>query len=154
MSPRLVKIQARAICEALARLDPAGKAHFEANLKAYSAELDRLDARLAARLAPLKGRKMYVFHPAFGYFADAYGLLQVPIETEGKEPGPRQLARLVDQAKRDQVKVMFVQPQFSTKSARAVAASLGGAVVPIDPLARDYLANLERLAAAVEQGLR
>jgi zinc transport system substrate-binding protein len=154
MAPQLVKIQARNICDALSRLDPAHKEEYAANLRAFAADLDRTDARISRALAPLKGRKMYVFHPAFGYFADAYGLIQVPIEMEGKEPGARQLAKLIDRAKKDGVKVMFVQPQFSAKSAEAVSRAIGGVVVPIDPLARDYLANLDRIAAAVERGLR
>jgi len=153
MSPRLVKIQARNMCDALARLDPAHRQTYAANLRAFEADLDRLDARLARVLAPLKGKKMYVFHPAFGYFADAYGLVQIPIEIEGKEPGPRQLAALISQARKDGVKVLFVQPQFSPKSAAAVARAIGGVVAPIDPLARDYAANMERLASAVEEGL-
>ncbi|MCX5827891.1 MAG: zinc ABC transporter substrate-binding protein [Deltaproteobacteria bacterium] len=154
MAPKLVKIQARNIYEALSRLDPAHKQEYATNLRAFDADLDRMDARISRSLAPLKGRKMYVFHPAFGYFADAYGLIQVPIEIEGKEPGARQLAKLIDRAKKDRVKVMFVQPQFSARSAEAVAKAIGGVVVPIDSLARDYLANLDKIAAAVERGLR
>lgn len=154
MAPKLVKIQARNICDALSRLDPAHKQEYEENLRAFDADLDRADARISRALAPLKGKKMYVFHPAFGYFADAYGLIQVPIEIEGKEPGARQLAKLIERAKKDGVKVMFVQPQFSARSAEAVARAIGGVVVPIDPLARDYLANIDRIAAAVEKGLR
>ena len=82
MAPKLVKIQARNICDALSRLDPAHKQEYAANLKAFEADLDRVDARISRSLAPLKGRKMYVFHPSFGYFADAYGLIQIPIEIE------------------------------------------------------------------------
>jgi len=154
MAPRPVKIQARNICDALGRLDPAQKQEYAANLKAFEADLDRVDARISRSLAPFKGRKIYVFHPSFGYFADAYGLIQVPIEIEGKEPGARQLSKLIERAKKDRVKVIFVQPQFSARSAAAVAKAIEGAVIPIDPLARDYLANLNRIAAAVEQGLR
>ncbi len=154
MSPKLVQIQAQNIHDALCRLDPDHRQSYGANLQSFREDLDRLDARIARSLAPIRGRKMYVFHPAFGYFADAYGLIQVPIEIEGKEPGARQLANLIERAKTDGVRVIFVQKQFSDKSAGVVAKAIGGAVVPIDPLAKDYLANLERTAAAVERGLR
>jgi len=154
MAPKLVKIQARNIYEALIRLDPAHKQEYASNLQVFEADLDRVDARIFRSLAPLKGRKMYVFHPAFGYFADAYGLIQVPIEIEGKEPGARQLSKLIDRAKKDRVKVIFVQPQFSARSAEVVAKAIGGVVVPIDNLDRDYLASLDRIASAVERGLR
>ena len=154
MSPRLVKIQARNICEALIRIDPASREPYLKNLQSFLTDLDRVDARIARSLAPVKGQTMYVFHPAFGYFADAYGLIQAPVEIEGKEPGARQLAALIDRAKKDKVRVIFVQPQFSSKSAGVVAKAIGGAVVPINPLAKEYLANLESMASAVEQGLR
>ncbi|SEM04614.1 zinc transport system substrate-binding protein [Syntrophus gentianae] len=154
MDPKLVKIQARNIQAALERLDPAHKGEYSENLRVFQQDLDRVNGRIARSLAPFRGSSMYVFHPAFGYFADAYGLKQVAIEIEGKEPSARQLAELIDRAKKERVKVMFVQPQFSRKGAEAVAKAIGGVVVPIDPLARDYLANLDRVAAAVEQGLR
>lgn len=154
MAPKLVKLQARNISAALTSLDPAHKQEYAANLQAFEAELDRVDGGISRALAPFKGSKIYVFHPAFGYFADAYGLIQVPIEIEGKEPGARQLTKIIDRAKQDRVKVLFVQPQFSAKGAAAVAKAIGGVVVPIDPLAGDYPANLERIAAAVARGLR
>ena len=154
MSPKLVQIQARNIHDALCRLDPAHKQQYATNLKAFLNELDRVDARIARSLAPVRGQKMYVFHPAFGYFADAYGLVQVPIEIEGKEPGARQLADLIDRARADGVRVIFVQPQFSGNSASVVAKAIGGTVIPINPLSKEYLANLENIASAVEQGLR
>jgi zinc transport system substrate-binding protein len=154
MDPKLAKIQARNISDALCRLDPVHKQDYTENLKAFQADLDRVDARISRSLAPFKGRRMYVFHPAFGYFADSYGLVQTPIEIEGKEPGAKQLASLIERAKRDRVKVIFVQPQFSMKSAGIIAKGIGGVVVPMNPLARDYLANLEKIASAVERGLR
>jgi len=154
MSPKLVKIQAQNIHDALCRLDPSHKQQYAVNLKSFQEDLDGLDARIARSLAPLKGRKMYVFHPAFGYFADSYGMIQVPIEIEGKEPGARQMSELIERAKKDGVKVIFVQQQFSKKSADVVAKSIGAIVVPINPLSKEYLTNLEKMADAVEQGLR
>ncbi|HOE16797.1 MAG TPA: zinc ABC transporter substrate-binding protein [Syntrophorhabdaceae bacterium] len=153
MDPKLVKVQARNICEALCGLDPANAKAYSGNLKAFLSDLDRIDQRIASMLAPLKGSNMYVFHPAFGYFADSYGLHQVPVEIEGKEPGARQLAGIIERAKRDRVRVIFVQPQFSTKSAETIAKAIGGAVVPINPLSRDYLSNLGKMASEVEKGL-
>jgi len=153
LSPRLAKIQAANICEGLMAVDPRHAATYERNLKALQADLDEVDARIAEALAPLKGRKFFVFHPAFGYFADAYGLKQVPVEIEGKSPGARQLAVLIEKARQEGVRVIFVQPQFSPRGAQAVAEAIGGAVVPIDPLARDYLKNLEHIAQQIKRAL-
>jgi len=149
LNPLYVKTQAETICDALGKLDPAQADEFRKNLAAFQADLDRVHAQIADTLAPLRGREIFVFHPAFGYFTDAYGLKQVPVEIEGKEPTARELTRLIGRARAAGVKVIFVQPQFSPKSAAAVAETIGGAVVPMDDLPRDYLKNLEDMAAKV-----
>lgn len=154
LSPRLAKIQAGTICDTLAALDPERAAVYRQNLAALEAELERLREELAAVLAPLRGQDVFVFHPAFGYFLDEFGLRQVPVEIEGKEPTARQLVTLIEQARAAGVRVIFVQPQFARKSAAAVAEAIGGVVVPLDPLARDYVANLRDMAAKVRDGLR
>lgn len=99
----------------------------------------------------LPNRSFLVFHPAWGYFADTYGLIQVPIEKEGKEPGARALVALIEQAKREDVKAIFVQPQFSATSAEQVARAIGGRVVPIDPLSPDYADNLRAVARQIAE---
>jgi zinc transport system substrate-binding protein len=154
LDPKRVKIQAETISKALKETDPAHADEFEKNLKAFQADLDRVDMKIAGILAPLKGGKIYVFHPAFGYFAESYGLTQVAVEIEGKEPSPKQLSRLINMAKKEEVRVIFVQPQYATKEARTVARAIGGVVVPINPLPWNYLKNLEDMANIIEKGLR
>jgi zinc transport system substrate-binding protein len=154
LDPRLVKLMATTICEELCRLDPSSADTFRANLAAFHGELDAVDARIRALLAPLKGREFLVFHPAYGYFGDSYGLEQVAVEIEGKEASPRQLTMLIEKAKAAGARVIFVQPQFSMSSAEALAREIGGAVIPLDPLARDYLGNLEVMAEKLARGLR
>jgi zinc transport system substrate-binding protein len=153
MNPLLVKIQAQTICEALVAADAVHADDYRANLKRFHDDLDRVHAQLVEALAPLKGREIFVFHPAFGYFTDAYGLRQVPVEVEGNEPSARQIATLIERAKAANVKVIFVQPQFSTKTAQTIARAIGGAVVPMDDLPQDYLKNLEDMAAKIKAAL-
>ncbi len=154
LDPRLVKIQARTIADTLIRIDPSHKDQYEANLKGYLTDLDALHEQLTKALAPVKGKSFFVFHPALGYFGDAYGLKQVPVQIGGKEPTARQLARLIELAKEDGVRIIFVQPQFPAKTAEALAKSIGGAVVPIDTDgARDYLKNLQDIAGKLESAL-
>ena len=153
LDPRLVKVQAQTICRALSKLDPARAGEFQRNLQAFQAELDEVHARLTTVLAPLKGRELFVFHPAYGYFADAYGLKQVAVESGGKEPGQRSLVALIEEARRKGVRLIFVQPQFAVTAAEMIAEAIGGAVVPLDPLARDYLENLGEMASKIERGL-
>lgn len=151
LSLRLVKIQAQNICRALISEDPAHRAYYESNLRSFNQDLDRLDAELAGVLNNLKTRKFIVFHPAFGYFAHDYGLEQIPVEVEGKEPSARALANLIKFAKQEGITVVFVQSQFSTKNARTVARAIGGRIVRIDPLAGDYMKNMKKIAETFRQ---
>jgi zinc transport system substrate-binding protein len=153
LDPQLVKIQAKTIADALIRIDPSHQAQYEENLRAFQADLDAVHEQLKKALAPVKGKSFFVFHPAWGYFGDAYGLKQVPVQIGGKEPTAKQLTQLIKLAKEDGVKVIFVQPQFSKKSAEALAKSIGGAVVPLDDLAPDYIRNLQGMADKIESAL-
>ena len=153
LSPSHVKAMASAVCDQLVALDPDDAATFRDNRDRYAAELDSLDAYLRVVLAPLTGKRLYVFHPAYGHLCQAYGLTQVPAEIEGKEPGARQLTELIARAREDSVRVIFVQPQFSSKSAQQIAGDVGATVVVMDPLARDLVANLRRMADQIAVGL-
>lgn len=150
LAPNLVKIQAQTIFDALAQVDPAHRQEYAENLAAFQADLDQLDQEIRATLSDLQNRTMMVFHPAWGYFTDAYGLRQIPIELGGKEPSAREMADLIELAKQEQVKAIFVQSQFSTKAAAAIAQAVNADVVQLDPLAYDYLNNLRHIAETIK----
>jgi zinc transport system substrate-binding protein len=154
LSPRLAQHMARTMAQALQEMDPAGAQGYQNRLQALLDDLQALDKRLGQVLAPYRGAAFLVYHPAFGYFGRDYGLRQVAVETGGKEPGARHLARIIQQARDQNIKVVFVQPQFPLKSAQQVAREINGAVVTMDDLSPDYLANLERLARELERGLK
>ena len=154
LSLRLVKIQAETIFEALAAGDPAHRAYYLENLKALERDLDELDKEIAQSLKKAKTGKFMVFHPAWGYFARDYGLEQIPIEIEGKEPTAKDLIRIIQEAKEEGIGIIFVQKQFSKTSAETVARAIGGKVVHVDPLARDYLKNMKEIADRFADVLR
>jgi len=154
LSPPLVKIMARKILSALLEIDPAHQSDYEANYKQFARKIDDLDTELKAIFAGRQGLEFMVFHPTWGYFADAYGLEQVPIEIEGKNPKPAQLRKLIEHARDKDIKVIFVQPQFSARNAELVAREIGGRVVLADPLAEDWMANLREVADKFKAALR
>ena len=148
-SPLLAARMSASIRDTLTELDPAHAEDYGRNQAQFAAELEALDQEIRAQLQDLPSRKFLVFHPAWGYFADAYGLTQVPIEQGGKEPGARTLVTLIEQAKRDQIRVVFIQPQSDPRFAEQIARAIGGKVIAIDPLARDYVANLRMVARQI-----
>lgn len=154
LDPKLARVLARNTCEALVAVAPARADTLRARLAALDGELSALDARLAATLAPVRGEPLVVYHPAFGRFARAYGLRQVAVEEGGLAPSPRHVADVLKLVRERGVRTIFAQPQFSESSARAIAREAHLKLVVLDPLARDYAANLESMAAAIAAGLR
>lgn len=153
MSPVLVKQQAHTIYSTLSSLDPAGKDVYKKNHDEFIAALDALDLRLKSIFKDLQGENLFVFHPSFGYFTDAYGLRQIAVEAMGKAPRGKTISRIIKQAKKQKTRVIFVQPQFDRNSANKIASAINGAVVSIDPLAYDYLANMENMANTIAKAL-
>ncbi len=154
LSPPLVRIQARTILNAMQAADPDHRSVYESNFKAFMTQLSNLDDELKRLFSGRTGQQFMVFHPSWGYFAQGYGLKQVPIEIEGKEPKPAQLRELIEHAREDGIRSIFVQPQFSTKSARVIAEAIGAQVVMADPLAEDWADNLRAVARKFESALK
>jgi zinc transport system substrate-binding protein len=146
MSPISVIDQASIIAEELKKLDPDNSAVYEKNLFDFTQEMRELDSTLTRMLEPLRGETLLVYHPTFGYFADRYGLVQKAVEAGGKEPTPKQLEKLIETAKKEKVALIFVQPQFSDKSSKAIADAIGARVVTINSLDENYLENLLHIA--------
>lgn len=151
MSPTLVKIQVKNIFETLVSIDPKNKLFYKNGYENFVKELDEVQAQLQVGLAPLKGKTLFVYHPAFGYFADEFGFKQVAIETGGKEPDPATLMKIISDAKKDNVKVIIVQPEFSQKSAEVIASAIGGRVLMVAPLNPDYINNLKYIASEIKK---
>ena len=154
LSPTLVMIQARTILKALQEVDPAHGPEYEINYKAFISQLSDLDVELKNTFSGVQGLEFMVFHPSWGYFANTYGLKQVSIEIAGKAPKPAQLKELIEHAKKNGIKFIFVQPQFSAKSAQLIAREIGGQVIFTDPLAEDWAGNLRAVARKFETALR
>jgi zinc transport system substrate-binding protein len=153
-SPQNVKIMVNNICLGLVQLDSANRGYYEGNRDIYLQKLDALDADIKSSLAGKVNSTFIVYHPAWGYFAREYGLQQLGIEKEGKEPQAAYMARLINGALDKNIKVIFVSPQFDTRNAEAIAREIGGRVVSIDPEAGDYIDNMRKVAAAFREALK
>jgi zinc transport system substrate-binding protein len=154
LSPPEVKVIAKNILRALQEADPANSPIYEENAMRFREQIERLDSELRSIFAGKKRMKFMVFHPSWGYFARAYGLEQVPIEIEGKEPKAAQLRKIIEYARKERIKVIFVQPQFSTKSAETIAKAVGAQVVFADPLSPDWGKSLRDQAEKFKAALR
>lgn len=151
--PRHAAAMARRVEAGLGELLPGARGAFAANRRAFEARAERLDRALRERLAPHRGRRFYVLHPAFGYLAAEYGLEQVAIESERKEPDPHELAETIRRAAAERVRTIFVQPQIDPRRAELVAEAVGARIERVDPLAYAWEEELRRLARLLDEAL-
>ena len=153
VAPATVAVAGRNIAAALTEIDPAHAAEYQANLARFEADVDALDREIHAELAPFHGSAFMVYHPTWAYFAHEYGLRQVAIEAEGKEPSAQRLIQLIGEARRDGVKVVFVQRGYPRKSAQVIADEVAASVLTADPQERDWLGNLRRVSRELRVAL-
>ncbi|MFH1349481.1 MAG: zinc ABC transporter substrate-binding protein [Pseudomonadota bacterium] len=155
LSPPLVMIQARNILNTLLRVDPSHRKVYETNYGNFMKEIVDLDLRLLnIFMNQRESTRFMVYHPSWGYFAKAYGLTQIPVEVEGKEPRPNELKEIIQRSRNLNVKVIFVQPQFSTKSAKTVADAIGCQIMFADPLEMAWSKNLLNVGEGFKAALR
>lgn len=153
LAPENGKVIARNILTALTAHAPEHSEAFQANFAALTADINALDARIESLLKGFEGQGFMVFHPAWGYFADQYNLEQIPVEVGGQEPSASDMAALIATAREENIRVIFIQPAFSTANAQAIAQEINAEIAVVDPLARDWLENLETAAAAFASAL-
>lgn len=154
LSPKLVKIQAEAICEGLIHVDPDHKDTYAANQEIFLNTLDNLDQEIQQALANIETRKFMIFHPSWTYFARDYHLEQIPIELEGKEPSAAEMMQLMKTAKQENIRVIFVQPQTSKRSVEIIARQVGAGVEILDPLAANWVENMRKVARTLAEHLK
>jgi len=153
LDPATMKTLASTTARALSEMMPSAADDIGASLSGLLGAIDETDLRVGSRMQPLAGRDLLVFHPAYGYFTRRYGLVQVAVESGGKAPTARQLAEIVDSQRDRATPAIFVQPQFSQTAARRVADALGCQLIVLDPLAEDYLVNLEDMADRIAEAM-
>lgn len=152
-SPRVVKHMTKSIFSELVKLNPEKRVFYEKNFRLFNTDLEKLDSLASHSFSKVRNRSFMIYHPAMSYFARDYGLTQVPIELEGKDPSPSHLKSVISLARELGIHVVFVQKQFSTENAMAVAREIDGKVQTIDPLNEDWLTEMHRIVDVLKTSL-
>ena len=153
VSVKNAQIISKNITAALVRIAPNKANVFRQNLARFLQETDRLDREIRSLLAGVQQKSFYVFHPAWHTFAAEYGVIQVAIEHDHKEPSPHELKNIIARAKADGTQTIFVQPQISQTSAELVAREIGGEIAFIDPLGEDWMESMRHAAQSIAKAL-
>lgn len=148
-SPANIKHMARIVHATLCRIDPEAKEYYDHRLARFEHHADSIDTTIRRRLQNVTARTFLIAHPTLGSFADAYGLRQLCVEQDGKEPSPERIARLVEQCRAEDVRVVFVQKEHPSRAARRIARETGARVVEINPLSDRWEDELLHIADAL-----
>ena len=151
LSPACMKIQALNICKALSEIDEANSTYYQKNLTKFTTLADSVDRVIRENLKGDKNKFILIFHPALAYFCRDYGLTQISIEQDGKEPSPAYMTELVEIAKEKGIKSIFISKEFDTRNAEAIAHEINGQVVAFDILSENWSKNLIHLAELIAQ---
>lgn len=153
VSPRNARQMALTILNVLSEQYPEQKEQFETNCQALVAEIDSIGEQATRILSGKQHKSFLIYHPALTYFADDYGMEQISIEDEGKEPNPAHLKKIIDTAKEKDIRIIFIQNQFDVSNAHSIAKEIGATVIPIDPLNENWTAETKQLIGIFESKL-
>jgi len=151
LSPKRVMVMIEVIAEEMAQLDPLNKEIYYKNAAAYTDKLKKVDQEIISILEKVENKKFIVFHPAFGYLADDYGLTMYALEQEGKEATPKHLQEMIKIAKQENIKAIFYQAEIDSRQSLAFAEEIKGRTIRLDPLAADYIPNLKTMVETIAE---
>lgn len=154
LSPPLLILQARNILDSLLEIDPEHQSSYIERYESFLKELSQLDSQILRILLSQRGKAFMVYHPSWGYFARSYGLKQIPVEIEGKEPSPKEMAKLLMICKEFQIKALYYQPQFPKTGIKTLAKEAGLKLIPADPLSKEWDKNLLNFARSLRENLK
>jgi zinc transport system substrate-binding protein len=141
VSPKCALIMAASVRDFICELNPDQRSKYETNYTTLADTIRKVDKQAADLFSGVNSKAFMIFHPNLGYLARDYGLEEISVEYEGKEPPPSRLKELIDRARSGRIKTIFVQREYDTKNARAIADEIGAKIQIIDPLGEDWLSS-------------
>lgn len=149
LSPKRAMVMVESIRDEIIALDPEHKEVYTQNAAAYLKELEGASAEVQKAVDAMQTKAFIMYHPAFGYFADDFGLKMVEIEEDGKQASAARIKEVIDFAKSNDIHYIFYQEEFDSQQAETIASEIGGAAVKVAPLAPDYVQNLKDIVEAL-----
>ena len=153
LSLLLMKKQTKFIVKILSKKYPKKAEFFQRNEKKLLKRLDNLELFVKNVFKNINHKEFLVFHPSFGYFADEFGLKQIPVESEGKLPGGKLMLEIINYAKQNNIKTVVIQQQFAKRPAQVIAKAINGKLLQLDPLAENYIENIKNMAKKLSEAL-
>ena len=153
VSPKCALSMASSIRSLLCELNPSQKQKYDSNYDILISKIQDLDKKAREYFSGEKVRSFMIYHPNLAYLANDYGLEEIPVEYEGKEPTPSRLRELIDKSREDHIKTIFVQREYDTKNARVIADEIGAHITIIDPLSENWAKSEDEIIEALHTSL-
>ena len=153
VSPKSAMVIAGSVRTLLTELNPEKRAEYDKRYEVLTDSISALDSLATRLFSGFRGGTFMIFHPALGYLARDYGLVQVAVENEGKEPTPSSMKTLIDQAGEKNLKIIFIQKGFDTKNAGAIALETGAELVAVDPMSENWPGSVREIINEIHRSL-
>ncbi len=153
VSPACALTMASSVKDLLDQLNPAGSQRYESNYLVLKSRIEGVDSLARQLFEGIGKRSFMIFHPNLAYLARDYGLEEITVEHEGKEPSAARIKQLVDRAEKEELRTIFVQKEYDKKNAQAIADEIDAEVVTIDPLAEEWLKSITDIIHALQKSM-
>jgi zinc transport system substrate-binding protein len=153
VSPRCALIMAGSVRGLLCELNPSQSQRYDSNYKVLVSKIQNIDKKAIQYFSVTRAKSFMIYHPNLAYLANDYGLEEIPVEYEGKEPTPSRLRDLIDRSRQEKIKTIFVQKEYDTKNAKVIAAEIGARIAIIDPLSEQWEKSEEDIIEALHVSL-
>ncbi len=153
VSPKCALVMARSVRALVCELNPSQKQKYDSNYYVLISKIQDIDKKARAYFSDSQARSFMIYHPNLAYLAKDYGLEEIPVEFEGKEPTPSRLRDLIDLSRKDHIKTIFVQREYDTKNAKVIAGEIGAQIKIIDPLSENWAKSEEEIIEALHESL-
>jgi zinc transport system substrate-binding protein len=154
VSPKCAAAMAESVRVFLTEINPSGSERYRENCNLLLEKISELDRKAGEYFSAYSGGSFMIYHPNLAYVARDYGLKEIAVESEGKEPSPSGMKELIDLAGKENLKTIFVQREYDTRNARAIAAETGASIVIIDPLSADWYQSTSDILDALHISLK
>lgn len=153
-SLRGLRAMSSEIYTSLIKLDSIHSDHYTERYGLLQERLTQLEGKLRGLLSDLPSRAFVIYHPSLSEFADEWGLEQLVVEEDGKDPTPQHIEGVIRRARESGVRVVFIQQEFDSKLIQSIASELGAETITISPLDGDWEKQLLLIAEALRGASR
>ncbi|MCK5129490.1 MAG: zinc ABC transporter substrate-binding protein [Clostridiales bacterium] len=151
LSPKRSMVMVQTIADELSKIDEQNRQTYQENAKRYIREIELLDNEIKEKTSEFQSNSFMIYHGAYGYFADDYGLEMISIEAQGKKATASEIQEVIEHARELDIHAIYYQAEFDDNQAQTIAKEIDGIVIQVTPLTYDYIQGLRDFITSLEK---